>query len=287
MVSASSSRVQESAIRNSRVGNLIDGRSDHHRKLASWIEPGLGHDADVALVGGIVGEEVGQAGARQLAEGAEAIGAEARRLALPERRRGREREQQRLVGQEPVHQVDARCRAPAPRRGRACRRSGCGARRGRHRAGCRGSGRPWSAIGAPSPPPDACRRRRPADRARGRACPGPRAAGPGRRAPGRSPWRAGCRPRPGTGAIRARSRAAPRRPGHGRASPSDAASRASRHPPGNTLPRCRSGRGRRSSGALSVGLLPSTPQRRGLCPQARRAPPTSQAGSNQRSASPS
>lgn len=66
-----------------------------------------GHDGDEPRMGGGIGKKLRQAGAGQLAEDAEPVRLEPRRLALPERRRGREGEQQRLERQQPVHEIDA------------------------------------------------------------------------------------------------------------------------------------------------------------------------------------
>ena len=63
------------------------------------------HEAVVVL--GAV-EEVGQAGARHLAEHAQPVAGEPGRAALPEGRGGGKREQQRREGHEAVHEVDPR-----------------------------------------------------------------------------------------------------------------------------------------------------------------------------------
>ncbi len=63
-----------------------------------------GDEFVVVLVGA---EQFGQAGARQLVIGGEPIAAQAGEMALPERRGGREREQQRQIGRQPHDQIDA------------------------------------------------------------------------------------------------------------------------------------------------------------------------------------
>ena len=104
---ASSSRVHTSVMRISSVGKREDGRRSHQILLASSMTPLRTSRSTVWRVLLPALEAAGQAGARQLLVGGEAIALEAGVLAFGERRGGREHEQMRQEVARLVHEVDA------------------------------------------------------------------------------------------------------------------------------------------------------------------------------------
>ena len=115
--------------RTSTVPSAGCGRTSHHRNVGSGNAPqrrSTSTVCDPVLVGGEAARDARSAGTRRTPTCASRPGPVV--AALPERRVGREREQQRQVGAQAVEQPGSRARRRARRRGRAARTSARGAR---------------------------------------------------------------------------------------------------------------------------------------------------------------
>ncbi len=106
MATESSTSVQESGARSSSVGLRSDG-PDRPPDIARILDHAGAHQRGHIGVEFLAGaEQLRHAGARQLVIGGEPVALEPRAPRLPERRGGREREEQRQIGQHSIHHVD-------------------------------------------------------------------------------------------------------------------------------------------------------------------------------------
>ena len=103
---ASSSRVQQSGARSSER-RIFQRRPDRPPQMAGVLDgAGAHHRRDIFVVVAVAAEQFGQPGARQFIVGGEPITFQPGGAALPERRRGRQRDEQRQIRQHPRHHVD-------------------------------------------------------------------------------------------------------------------------------------------------------------------------------------
>ena len=96
------------AVRRAQLqGRIFQRRQDRPPQMAGVLDgAGAHHGRDVFVVVAVAAEQFRQPGARQLVVGGEPVAFEPGGAALPEWRRGRQRDEQRQIRQHPRHHVN-------------------------------------------------------------------------------------------------------------------------------------------------------------------------------------